>query len=92
MRASTDSRAAKPGRFSYLRGMYRLVTKYFLLGLRHEGDSLAHPHMALTPILNAPREFQTEQEAFDWALNNHDDMRHHRDFVVLPVHHMVLTD
>ncbi len=72
--------------------MYKLVTKYVLLGMRNEVDQLSHPHLALVPIPNAPQGFQTEQQAHDWALNNHDDMRHHRDFVVLPVHHMVLSD
>lgn len=72
--------------------MYRLVTKYRIFGLRHEHDTTNHTnHMVLKPVSAAPQEFETEQTATDWALANHDDMLHHPDFVVMPVHHMVLT-
>ena len=73
--------------------MYKIITKYTLLGLRHENDTANHTQsMVLKPVPDAPHDFETEQAAFDWALGNHDDMRHHREFVVLPVHHMVLAD
>jgi hypothetical protein len=72
--------------------MYKIVTKYALLGFRPENDSLGQAQMILKPIVGTPHDFETEEDAHDWALNNHDDMRHHREFVVLPVHHMVLTD
>jgi hypothetical protein len=73
--------------------MYKIVTKYALLGLRHEHDAANHTHnQMLKPIPGAPHDFDTEQAAFDWALGNHDDMRHRLEFVVLPVHHMVLAD
>ena len=73
--------------------MYKIITKYFLLGLRHENDLAGHAHgMLLKPIAGVPHDFETEQAAFDWALSNHDEMRHHREFVVLPVHHTVLID
>jgi hypothetical protein len=72
--------------------MYRIVTKYTIVGFRNETDPVNHTHhMALKPVAGAPHDFETEQAAFDWALGNHEDMRHHREFVVLPVHHMVLT-
>lgn len=72
--------------------MYRIVTKYKLLGLRNEHDAdHQHQHMMLRPIAQATEDFETEQAAFDWALANHDDLRHHPEFVVMPVHHMVLT-
>ncbi len=73
--------------------MYRLVTKYTLLGLRPDSETVGHMHnLMLRPIAGTPHDFDTEQAAIDWALGNHDDMRHHREFVVLPVHHMVLSD
>jgi hypothetical protein len=73
--------------------MYKIVTKYALLGLRDEADSTTHTHhMMLRPIIGAPNHFDTEEAAYEWALGNHDDMRHHKEFVVLPVHHMVLSD
>ncbi|GAB2716734.1 hypothetical protein GCM10011495_33520 [Hymenobacter frigidus] len=73
--------------------MYKIITKYTLLGLRHENDLASHTHnMVLKPVPEAPDSFATEQAAFDWALGNHDDLRHHPEFVVLPVHHMVLSD
>ena len=72
--------------------MYKIATKYSLLGLRHENDAVTHTqHLALKPIPGVPQAFDSEQAAFDWALGNHDDMRHYPEFVVLPVHHMVLT-
>ncbi|GAB3578453.1 hypothetical protein [Hymenobacter daeguensis] len=72
--------------------MYRIVTKYKLLGLRNEHEAAhQHNHMVLRPIAGVPEAFDTEQAAFDWALGNHDDLRHHPEFVVMPVHHMVLT-
>ncbi len=72
--------------------MYRLVTKYTLVGFRQETDSVNNTHhLALKPVPNAPHDFETEQAAIEWALSNRDDMRHHPEFVVLPVHHMVLT-
>ena len=73
--------------------MYKIVTKYTLLGLRNENDPITHTHsMVLKPVPDAPYNFESEQAALDWALGNHDDLRHHREFVVLPVHHMVLAD
>ena len=73
--------------------MYKIITKYTLLGLRHENDPTTHTHsMVLKPVSDAPHDFESEQAALDWALGNHDDLRHHREFVVLPVHHMVLAD
>ena len=72
--------------------MYRLVTKYRILGLRHEHDAANHINqMVLKPVSAAPQEFETEKAATDWAIANHDDMLHHPSFVVMPVHHMVLT-
>ncbi|UOQ99799.1 hypothetical protein MUN81_09945 [Hymenobacter sp. 5317J-9] len=72
--------------------MYRIVTKYTLVGFRDETDPVNHTHhMALKPLPGVPHDFDTEQAALDWALNNHEDMRRYREFVVLPVHHMVLT-
>jgi hypothetical protein len=68
--------------------MYRLVTKYTLLGLRPDNETHT---LVLKLIPNVPHDFETEQDATDWALSNHDDMRHHPEFVVIPVHHMVLT-
>ncbi|GAA3960042.1 hypothetical protein [Hymenobacter antarcticus] len=72
--------------------MYRIVTKYSLLGLRNETDPVHQSnYMVLKPISGVPHEFETEQAAFDWALNNHEDIRHYPEFVVLPVHRAVLT-
>ena len=72
--------------------MYRLVTKYRILGLRHEHDTTHHINqMVIKPIDAVPQDFETEQAATDWALANHDDLLHHPEFVVMPVHHMVLT-
>ncbi len=68
--------------------MYRLVTKYTLLGFRPDPETHS---MLLKSIPGVPSDFETEQAAFDWALNNHEDMRHYPEFVVLPVHHAVLT-
>jgi len=73
--------------------MYKIVTRYTLLGLRPETDPAHHTlGMVLRPVPGVPHDFPTEQAAFDWALGNHDDLRHHREFVVLPVHHMMLAD
>jgi hypothetical protein len=68
--------------------MYRLATKYTLLGLRHDHDTNS---MMLKPIPGVPQDFHSEIAATDWALSNHNEMRHHPEFVVIPVHHMVLT-
>lgn len=72
--------------------MYQLVTQYALHGLRRESDALGHAHLMLMPIAGAPHAFETEQQARDWAVENHEELRHHREFVVLPVHHLVLGD
>lgn len=73
--------------------MYKLVTRYTLVGFRNETDPVTHTHhMALKPIPGVPHDFASEQAAFEWALGNHDDMRHYPEFVVLPVHRMVLSD
>ena len=73
--------------------MYELVTKYALLGVRPEAEPSGHLlHLALRPVPGAPHDFASEEAARQWALNNHDEMRHHREFVVLPVHHLVLSD
>ena len=73
--------------------MYKIVTKYTLLGLRNENDPVTQSHsMVLKPVQDAPNNFESEQAALDWALGNHDDLHHHLEFVVLPVHHMVLAD
>lgn len=76
----------------YLRGMYKIVTKYTLLGLRRETDHSNHVELALRPIPGVPAEFNSEQAALDWALSNHDDFRHYPEFIVQAVRHMVLTD
>ena len=73
--------------------MYKIVTRYTLVGFRNETDPVNHTHhMILKPVPDAPHDFYSEQAAFEWALANHDDMRHYSEFVVLPVHHMVLSD
>lgn len=73
--------------------MYKIVTRYILVGFRNETDPVSHAHhMALKPVPGAPHDFAAEQAAFEWALSNHDEMRHYHEFVVLPVHRMVLTD
>lgn len=72
--------------------MYKLVTKYILVGLRRENDLEGHAHLMMTPIVGAPHDFDTEEQAHDWAVNNHDELRHHREFIVQPVHHLVLGD
>ena len=46
----------------------------------------------MTPIANAPHDFGTEAEARNWAVNNHDELRYHRKFIVPPVHYLVLAN
>ncbi|HEX8329738.1 MAG TPA: hypothetical protein VF629_19535 [Hymenobacter sp.] len=73
--------------------MYQLVTQYALFGLRLESDPVSHtPHQMLRPVAGAPPAFDTEADALAWARHNHDELRHHPRFVVLPVHHLVLAD
>lgn len=73
--------------------MHQLVTHFALFGLRLENDPVSHaPHQLLRPIAGAPPAFDTEAAALEWARRNHDELRHHPQFVVLPVHRLVMAD
>jgi|GEM_PF-3507406 len=73
----------------------RLLTKYRIFKLSHEPATGHDTHAtawSFRPLVGEEEhEFDTEQQAHEWIADNPEIMIRCREFVIVPVHHLVLV-
>jgi hypothetical protein len=71
----------------------RLITKFRIFKLLHESVTPGHnPSWEFKPLVGEENhEFATEAEAHQWVLDNPEIMIRCREFMIVPVYHLVLA-